>query len=255
MRDRLGATILICASLLLPSPAALASDVPAPPSRLKNADQAPKNHDRPGTTTVRDRAPANQPAPADPFDKTHYAGSFQIDITPSDMSHGTLYLPRRGHDRVEKVEVLDLVDSGITYGSFTPRDGMTTVPFGPFEVGRHYHLIVKTHFKDGDTRSLSASLVNKPRPGTCRNLRVEDVDGAVFLKWENTLVPKEIRRVRVSVRDWRVDVKAEKDSVEVTRGLRQGGNELRLSVIDRFGDQIFDETLDVAWYGGVGRAR
>jgi hypothetical protein len=187
---------------------------------------------------------AHRAAPADPFDKDAYANAFAARVDPPGLTEGILGFSDQGYDRVRTIEVNDAVVPATVYASFTPVAGMTEATLSPLVPGLTYEMNVHILFKDGDTRDASVGLVNKLSPGTYADLRLESSQDSVFLTWQNDLVPEQISRIVVSANGaWQQELPAGADEVEVTPGLHEGANTVGFAVIDRYEDEIFNETL------------
>lgn len=196
--------------------------------------------------TVRDSysIAAHRPAPVDSFDKNAYANAFTAHVNPPDLTKGFLGFSDKGYDRVKTIEVTDAVAPATSYAKFAPQASMTQATLSPLVPGTTYQMNVHILFKDGDERDTPVGLVNKLSPGTYANLRLENAQGAVYLRWKNDLVPDEISRIVVSANGaWQKELTADATEVDVTPGLHQGANTVGFSVIDRYKDQIFNESL------------
>lgn len=187
---------------------------------------------------------AHRPAPVDSFNKDAYANAFKASVNPPDLTKGILGFSDKGHDRVKTIEVSDAVDQATFYAKFTPQASMTQATLSPLVPGRTYEMNVHILFKDGDKRDTPVDLVNKLSPGTYSNLHLENTQGLVYLKWKNELVPDEISRIVVSANGtWQKELTAGATEVEVTPGLHQGANTVGFAVIDRYKDEVFNESL------------
>lgn len=196
--------------------------------------------------------PARRPAPVDSFDKGAYANAFTARVNPPDLTKGILGFSDEGYDRVRTIEVTDATIPTTSYAKFTPRAGMSEATLSPLVPGLTYEMTVHILFKDGDAHATTVGLVNKLSPGTYDSLRIEESQGAVFLKWNNDLVADEISRIVVSANDtWQQELPATADMVEVTPGLHEGDNFIGFSVVDRYEDQIFSETLSYVYSVGA----
>lgn len=187
---------------------------------------------------------ARRAAPADTFDKDAYANAFTARVNPPDLTKGILGFSDKGYDRVKTIEVSDAVAQTTFYAKFAPQASMTQATLSPLVPGRTYEMNAHILFKDGDTRDTPVGLVNKLSPGSYANLHLEATQGLVYLKWKNDLVPDEISRIVVSANGtWQKELTAKASEVDVTPGLRQGANTLGFSVVDRYKDEIFNESL------------
>ncbi|MDY0003036.1 MAG: metallophosphoesterase family protein [Polyangia bacterium] len=188
--------------------------------------------------------PARRPPLVDDFDPEAYVNAFSAHVNPPDLSLGILRFFAEGHERVRRIELLDAQAPDAVYASFTPAPGQTEELFGPLVPGLTYQLIVEVFLRDGTTRTAELTLVNRLDPGSYDRLRVERVEDAVLLLWDNHLVASEIDSIDVGVNeDWTASLPGDASALDITEGVREGSNLVTFSVIDRYGDLLFAESL------------